>query len=137
MAEQESESKVREVADRLVELCRQRANLQAIDELYSDDVTSVEGMAMPGAEQRTRGKEKVREGNQIWNDHHELHAWHVDGPFCCGGERRFLVRHHFDLTPRGGERLQFTEVAEYRLDGDGKVVEEFFFYRKDGAAGAD
>ena len=39
-----------EIAQKMVELCRQGKNMEALETLFSDDVVSVEAVAMPTLE---------------------------------------------------------------------------------------
>ena len=41
-----------EIAKKLVELCKQGRNMEALDILFADDVVSVEAVAMPGVQQK-------------------------------------------------------------------------------------
>jgi hypothetical protein len=44
-----------EIAKKLVELCKQGRNMEALDILFADDVVSVEAVAMPGMQQEIKG----------------------------------------------------------------------------------
>jgi len=44
-----------EIAKKLVELCKQGKNMEALDILFADDVVSVEAVAMPGVQQEKKG----------------------------------------------------------------------------------
>lgn len=46
---------VGEVADNLVQLCRQGKFMEAIEALYSPDIVSVEAAAPPGGSREIRG----------------------------------------------------------------------------------
>ena len=52
--------KTEEVAKKAVELVRKQAWYEALDELYDNDVVSVEASSMSGESPETRGKEGVR-----------------------------------------------------------------------------
>ena len=56
-------SQVLETGKRLVELCKQGKNLEAIDSLYSDNVVSIEPMAMDPMPARSEGIEAIRNKN--------------------------------------------------------------------------
>lgn len=118
-----------EVGKRLVSLCREGKNLEAVDELYADDVVSVEVMGTPEMPAKMKGKEAIRGKNQWWIDNHEVHSADAKGPFPHG--ERFAVLFDYDVTPTSGpmagKRMDLEEVALYTVD-DGKIVHEEFFY---------
>jgi ketosteroid isomerase-like protein len=118
-----------EVGQQLVELCRQGRNLEAISQLYSPDIVSVEATDMPDYPAEIRGLEAVIEKNQRWEGNNDVHSASVDGPFPHND--RFAVKYHFDTTPKtglmAGQRYQMDEIAVYTVE-DGKIVREEFFY---------
>src|ERR1041385_1435551 len=69
------------VGKRLVELCRQNKNVDAVNELYDKNVVSLEAMEHPPLPARTEGIDAVRKKNQWWLDNHEIHSIDVKGPF--------------------------------------------------------
>lgn len=116
---------VKAVGEKLVSLCREGKNMEAIDALYGDDITSVEAQgneAMPAVMQ---GIDAIRGKNQWWLENHEIHSASVEGPWVNGD--RFTVMYDFDVTPKQGERMQMKEVALYAVEG-GKIVREEFYY---------
>ena len=68
-----------EVANRLVEMCRQGQNMEAIAELYADNVVSTE---MPGAPTPVvSGKEAVTQKSAQWlNNVVEFHKGEISEP---------------------------------------------------------
>lgn len=119
----------RKVGHRLVELCKQGQYIEAIDELYGDEVENVEAAAMPGYPQRLEGKAAVRAHNVQWMEGHEFHGGTVDGPHLHGD--RLAVVFTMDMTakagPRAGKRMQGTEVGVYHV-ADGKIDRIEWFY---------
>ncbi len=117
-----------EVGERLCELCREGKNLEAIDELYADDVVSVEAAEGDGPLPRTvEGKETVRGKTEWWANAHEVHDNEVMGPFPHGDDR-FAVFFDVDVTNiESDQRFQLREVAVYTV-ADGHVVREEFYY---------
>lgn len=116
-----------DIANRLVEMCREGKYMEAIEKLYADEVVSFEpvdhGPDMPA---RVEGKDAVRAKNIAWSESSENHGIRVDGPFI-GGDH-FAVRFHIDVTPKAtGRRVQVTEMALYTVR-DGKIVMEEFYY---------
>jgi hypothetical protein len=118
-----------EIGQRLVELCRQGKNLEAVDALYAPDVVSVETHATPEMPARMEGIDAIRGKNRWWIDNHEIHSTQVNGPWPHGD--RFIVTMKYDVTsksgPYAGKRMQFEEAGLYTLR-EGKVVKEEFFY---------
>ncbi len=116
-----------EVGQKLVDMVREGRNLDAIAELYADDVVSVEAMDPPQGDRQVQGTEAVRGKNQWWAEQHEVRDFSVAGPFPHG-EDRFAVHYKYDVTFKpGGDRYTMEEVALYSVE-DGKVVREEFFY---------
>ncbi len=120
---------VMEIGQRLVALCQQGKNLEALDTLYDRDVVSVEPMAMPGMPAEMKGVDALKKKNEWWFANNELHGGTTRGPFPNGD--RFAVIFTHDVTPksgpRAGSRVQMEEVGLYTVKG-GKIVREEFYY---------
>ncbi|HTL29443.1 MAG TPA: nuclear transport factor 2 family protein [Tepidisphaeraceae bacterium] len=118
-----------EVGKRLVELCNGGKGDQAIGELYSPKIVSVEAAAMPHMPQRMEGIDAIRGKNKWWYDNHTIHSGSAAGPYPHGD--RFIVHFKYDVTsktgPMAGQRMQLDETALYTVK-DGKIVQEEFFY---------
>jgi len=115
-----------EIANRLVDLCRQGKNLEALSTLYSPDAVSVEAIAMPGSEQSTTGLAGIKAKGEWWMANHEIHSAAVSGPWPNGN--RFIVGFKYEVTNKpSGQRLQMEEAALYTVEG-GRIVREEFFY---------
>ena len=100
---------------------------QAINELYADDIVSIEAVApQEGGEQVTNGIEGVLAKNQWFSENHEIHDASVAGPFPH--DDRFAVLFKYDVTHKpSGQRMQMEEVGLFTV-ADGKVAKEEFFY---------
>jgi hypothetical protein len=115
-----------EVANRYVALCREGKYLEALEELYADDIISVEPMELGDLPRELHGKKAVRDKNVWWFDVNELHNGMVTGPFLSPD--RFSVIFSLDWTVKStGERRHFDEIAVYTVS-DGKIVREEFLY---------
>lgn len=115
-----------EIADRLVTLCTQGKMHDAIRELYSPEVVSVEAGAPPGMDRTAHGIDAVLAKGDWWVSNHEVHSATVEGPLVAGNH--FSVVFRFDVTLKSaGQRFMMEEVAVYRVK-DGKIVYEEFFY---------
>ncbi len=120
---------VASVGQRLCELCREGKNLQAIEELYSPDLVSVEAAEMEGSgiPRTMTGFDAVRGKSEWWYANNDVHGGEVKGPYFHGDDR-FAVYFTMDITPKeSGQRMTFEEVGIYTVAGD-KVVREEFYY---------
>ncbi|WP_378174628.1 SnoaL-like domain-containing protein [Aquimarina sp. SS2-1] len=113
-----------EVANRLVELCRKGENMQALKELYADNIVSKE---MPGAPNAiVQGKDAVTKKSQDWYASvEEFHGGEISDPVVA--ENHFTCKMTMDCTFKGQGRMQMEELAIYNVN-NGKIVEEQFFY---------
>jgi ketosteroid isomerase-like protein len=119
----------KQIGEKLVSLCSNGKNLDAIDSLYSADIVSVEAHGSPEMPAEMRGIDKIRGKNQWWYDNNEVHSAKVEGPYPHND--RFAVRFHYEVTPKAGpqkgKRLKMDEVGIYTVK-NGKIVREEFFY---------
>jgi ketosteroid isomerase-like protein len=118
-----------EVGRKLVALCQEGKNLEALDTLYDKDAESIEAMGMPEMPAEMKGLDALRKKNQWWFANNEVHSGSARGPFPNGD--RFAVIFNYDVTPKSGpmagRRMQMEEVGLYTVKG-GKIVREEFFY---------
>ena len=118
-----------EVGRKLVELCKQGKNLEAVDHLYSPNIVSIEPHEGPGMPARQEGIKAIRDKNEWWLKNHQIHSHDVTGPWSNGDQ--FTVHFKYDVTgtggPMKGKRMQVEEVGLYTVR-NGKVAEERFFY---------
>jgi hypothetical protein len=116
----------KQVGEKLVQLCQQGKNMEAIETLYSPDIVSVEAMSSPGMPAEMRGMAAIKGKNEWWFNAHELHSASCEGPYPNGD--RFVVRFLFDVTNKESkQRIHMEEMALYTVN-DGKIVREEFFY---------
>jgi ketosteroid isomerase-like protein len=103
----------------------------AINELYSEDIVSVEAVGNEEMPAEITGINAVRKKNEWWGENNEMHSAEVAGPFI--GEDQFAVHYVYDTTFKPtGKRNHITEMALYTVQ-DGKIVREQFFYNIPGA----
>jgi hypothetical protein len=126
-----------EVGTKLVALCTEGKNLEAVDTLYADNIVSVELMDCPemGMPREIKGIEAVRGKNVWWLDNHVVHSSELDGPYPH--DDRFVVVMKYDCTcnapgPMQGQRMQMSEAALYTVNDQGKIAREEFFYHMPG-----
>ena len=116
-----------EIGNKLVALCKQGKNVEAVESLYADDVVSIEAAAGPGFDRVANGKAAVLGKNTWWIENHEIHDAGVKGPFPHGDDR-FAVLFTFDATSKPDQkRTQMEEIAVFHV-AKGKIVKEEFFY---------
>lgn len=116
------------VAEELVSFCRTGRNLDAINNLYSPDIVSIESMGNEAMPREMRGIDAIMGKNKWWSENNTVNAATIEGPFVTDGDK-FAVYYNYDVTSKQtGQRNQMEEMALYTVK-DGKVVREQFFYR--------
>jgi ketosteroid isomerase-like protein len=115
-----------DIANKLVALCREGRNDEALTSLYAEHAVSVEAGAPPGGDAESKGLQAIRGKGEWWRDNHEVHSASVTGPWPHGN--RFIVGFQVDVTFKpSGQRMKMDEVALYTVE-NGKIVREEFFY---------
>jgi hypothetical protein len=115
-----------EVALRLVTLCKEFKNFDAMHELYADEIVSVEAFAGAHGAHDTAGKAAVIQKSADWAAAHEIHSGQVEGPYVA--QDKFAVTFEFDVTNKAsGLRSQMKEVAVYTVVA-GRITREEFLY---------
>lgn len=113
----------KEVADKLVQLCREGKYEEAYG-LYADDAVSVE---MPGTPNEvTKGIENIRKGYAQWaSSLEEIHGGSVGDPVVA--DTHFVVPMVSDVTMKGAGRFTMEELSVYQVE-NGKITQARFFY---------
>ncbi len=115
-----------DIANDLVELCREGKFAESGERYWAPDVVSVEAGAPGGGDPVSHGIEAARGKGEWWAANHEVHGVEVEGPYVNGDQ--FVVRFKMDMTPKAsGQRMKMDEMAVYTIKG-GKIAEERFFY---------
>lgn len=113
-----------EVASKLVAYCRQGQHEQAMSELYSKDIVSIEPDGTPVKE--IRGIEGVIQKSKQFGEMVEtMHGMEVSDP--CVADNFFSCSMKMDVTYKGAPRMVMEEICLYKVD-DGKIIQEEFFY---------
>ncbi len=113
-----------EVANRLCELCAQGNWSQAQDELYAQNVESIEPAGTPW--ESVKGLDAVKKKGEQWSAMvEEFHGNEMSEPVVS--QDFFAVRMKSDTTMKGMGRMQLDELSVYEVK-DGKIVKEQFFY---------
>ncbi len=115
-----------EVGQKLVELCNQGKQQQAMETLYSQDIASIEAGGPENMPKEMYGIKAVAGKAQWWNENHVIHSSSCQGPWPKGDQ--FIVTFNFDVTNKpSNKRFQMQEAALYTVS-NGKIVREEFFY---------
>lgn len=113
-----------EVANRLVELCRQSLYMEAAIELYSEDIISIEPDGAPHP--RVQGMEAIAKKGEAWREMmHEILSSEISDPLVA--ENFFSVAMKSKVRMKDDSVIDMQEICVYQVVG-GKVVEEQFFY---------
>ena len=123
--EKEKVLTVEEVVARFDSLAQQEKWFEIQDELFSDDVRSVEPPDSPYFKDAA-GKAVVRKKADEWvKKIEEVHQLHTTRPVVAG--KHFSVGRTMDFTVRGFGRIKIEELMVYEVS-EGKIVLEQFFY---------
>ena len=116
---------VREVAARFHELARHEKWFDIQDELFAENVRSIEPPTSQGLP-NAAGKAAVRKkGEALVSQVEAVHASSTTEPVVGGNF--FAVGRELDMTVRGAGRTQMNEVMVYEVR-HGQIVSEQFFY---------
>jgi ketosteroid isomerase-like protein len=114
-----------QIAERLVELCRQGQFETAQKELFANDAASIEPYATPDFEKETKGLDAILEKGEKWNSIlEEMHSLTVSDPLIASNS--FACTMRMDVTMKENERMDMTELCVYTVK-DGKIISEEFF----------
>ncbi|MDJ1492045.1 nuclear transport factor 2 family protein [Cytophagaceae bacterium DM2B3-1] len=114
-----------EVAARFNELAQQEKWFDIQDELFAENVQSIEP-ATASYLQNAEGKVAVRKKGEDWISRVEaMHSASTTAPLISS--KHFAVGRLMDITVRGIGRIQINEIMLYEVE-DGQIVKEQFFY---------
>lgn len=114
-----------DIANRLVELCRNGDYATCYQELYSPGIVSIEHDPTKGP-QKVEGMEAIQKKGEEWNAMiEEMHGSSVGDPIVSGNH--FSCAMMVDMTMKGAGRQKLEEICLYKVE-DGKIVSEQFFY---------
>lgn len=116
---------IHEIAARFNELAQQEKWFEIQDELFSDDVKSIDPPGSPYFGY-AEGKANVRKkGEDFIKKIEEFHGARTTVPVIGGNH--FAVGREVDITVQGHGRIQMNEIMLYEVK-DGKIISEQFFY---------
>ena len=114
-----------EVAERFNELAQQEKWFEIQDELFANDVKSIEPPGSPYFK-NIEGKKAVRKKGEDWVKRIEAaHSLHTTAPIIAANH--FAVGRKVDITVQGFGRIKIEEIMMYEVK-DGQIVSEQFFY---------
>ena len=115
----------KEVAARFNELAMQEKWFEIQDELFADDVRSIDPPHSPYFGY-AEGKANVRKKGEAFVKRIEaVHRRYTTEPIVGGNH--FAVGREVDITVQGLGRIQINQVMMYEVR-DGKIISEQFFY---------
>lgn len=115
-----------EVANRLVQLCREGKYQECINELYSPEIVSIEPEGGPW-DTRVQGFDALAQKGKEWEAMVEtFHSGEISDPIVA--ENFFSITMKSKVTMKGMDHpINMDEVCVYEVN-NGKVVKEQFFY---------
>ena len=114
-----------EVAARFNELAKQEKWFEIQDELFADNVKSIDPPNSPYFSY-AEGKAAVRKkGEDFVKRIEAAHRRHTSEPVIAGNH--FAVGREVDITVQGHGRIQISEIMLYEVK-DGEIISEQFFY---------
>jgi hypothetical protein len=117
----------KEIAERLVALCRQGNFETAQKELYATDAINIEPYATAAFAKETKGLSAILEkGRKFTAMIEQVHSISVSDPLVAGGA--FACAMQLDLTIKGHGRMSVNELCIYEVK-DGKIISERFTSR--------
>jgi len=115
----------KEVAARFNELAKQEKWFEIQDELFADNVKSIDPPNSPYFGY-AEGKSAVRKkGEDFVKRIEAAHRRHTTEPIIAGNH--FAVGREVDITVQGYGRIQINEIMLYEVK-DGEIISEQFFY---------
>jgi SnoaL-like domain len=115
-----------ELASKFVQMCKEGKNFDVMQQLYDENIVSVEATRRSTGSFETSGKSAVIQKSAGWAAAHEIHGGTVDGPFLLTD--KFAVVFEFDVTPKAtGQRVKNCEIAVYTV-ANGLINREEFLY---------
>ena len=116
---------IAEVAARFNELAQQEQWFEIQDELFAENVRSVEPHHSPYFDY-AEGKAPVRRKGENWVKKIEAaHHRYTSAPIVVANH--FVVGREVEITVQGHGRIQINELMMYEVQ-NGKIVLEQFFY---------
>jgi hypothetical protein len=117
----------KEIAERLVTLCRQGNFETAQRDLYATDAINIEPYGNATFAKETKGLDAILEkGRRFGTMIEAVHSVAVSDPLVAADA--FACAMQLDVTLKGHGRMQLDEICTYEIK-DGKIVSERFTSR--------
>jgi hypothetical protein len=114
----------KQIAERLVALCRTGEWETAQKELFADDAVSIEPYETPDFPKESKGLNAISEkGKKFGSMVEEMHSLEISDPLVAPNS--FACYMSMDITMKGQGRMQMSELCVYDVK-DGKIVAEQF-----------
>lgn len=114
----------KEIANQLVNLCRNGQSMEAVNALYAPNVSSVEMKGWPT--EIVNGIDNIKLKHERFDASVEtIHSLEVSEPLIC--DSHFTCTMTFDATFKERGRTKMSEICLYEVK-EGKIVKEQFFY---------
>ena len=114
-----------QIAARFNELAQQEKWFEIQDELFSEDVKSIDPPNSPYFGY-SEGKDSVRKKGKDWVKRIEAaHKLYTTAPVVAGNH--FAVGREVDITVNGHGRIRINQIMLYEVK-DGRIISEQFFY---------
>ncbi|MFN0082726.1 MAG: SnoaL-like domain-containing protein [Ferruginibacter sp.] len=115
----------KDVAQKLVELCRHGKVDEVQETLFSEDAQSIEANEMMGP-RVVSGLDAIKAKSVAFQAGvEEFHGAEISDPIVAGNS--FAITWALDATFKGRGRMKIEEVCVYQVK-DGKIMLEQFFY---------
>jgi hypothetical protein len=119
-----------EIADRLVAMNRENKHMEIYEELYDENVVSVENW---GERMESKGMEAIKDKGEKWfASIEEVHEMRTSDPLVA--DKSFAATFYMDVTHKEenelgipGGRSAMTEMGIYHVNDAGKIYQEEFF----------
>ena len=116
---------IKEIADRLVQLCREGDFETAQKELFAENAVSIEPHATPAFEKETKGLKAIKEKGDKWNSMvQEMHSLAVSDPMIASNS--FACTLSMNLVMKEHGPMEMTELCVYQVK-DEKIISEQFY----------
>lgn len=114
-----------EIAARFDELAQNEQWFEIQDELFADNVRSVEPPGSPYFDD-AEGKDAVRQkGEEFMSRVEAVHKSYTTQPVVAGDH--FAVGRGLDITVKGSGRIQIDQIMLYKVEDEKIVLEQFFY----------
>jgi hypothetical protein len=114
----------KQIAERLVALCREGKFEEAQKTLFANDAVSIEPYETPEFPRETKGLNAIlAKGQRFMSMVEQMHSMSVGDPIVAGSS--FACTMRLDVTMKGQGRMDMSELCVYDVK-DGKIISEQF-----------